>query len=127
LVISAAQGGSVTASALFGLGLFVLDFSAMVFFINYLALRHAVTPDPLLGRVTATMICLTVASAPLGGLAGGWIAGHAGLRATMALAGIGAILLVPLVAWASPLSGLRTLPGVQEPRLTESVSEELAG
>jgi MFS family permease len=127
LLISAAQGGVVAASALFGLGLLVLDFSAMVFFINYLALRHAVTPDPLLGRVTASMISLTVATAPLGGLAGGWIAEHAGLRATMALAGIGAILLVPLVAWASPLSGLRKLPDVQEPRLTESVSEELAG
>jgi len=127
LLISTAQGGVVAASALFGLGLFVLDFSAMVFFINYLALRHAVTPDPLLGRVTATMISLTVASAPLGGLAGGWIAEVAGLRATMALAGIGALLLAPLMAWASPLSGLRTLPGVQEPRLTERVSDELAG
>jgi hypothetical protein len=45
----------------------------------------------------------------------------------MAIAGLGAMLLVPLVAWASPLSGLRALPGAQEPRLTESVSEELAG
>jgi len=77
------SGGELTATALFGLGLFVLDFSGMVFFINYLTLRQAVTPDPLLGRVTATMICLTVATAPFGGLAGGWIAEHAGLRATL--------------------------------------------
>ncbi|MEO8718326.1 MAG: MFS transporter [Burkholderiales bacterium] len=127
LLISVAQGGGVAASALFGLGLFVLDFSAMVFFINYLALRHAVTPDPLLGRVTATMISLTVASAPLGGLAGGWIAEVAGPRTTMVLAGLGAILLAPLMAWTSPLSALRTLPGEQEPRLTERVADELAG
>src|SRR5207237_1764715 len=103
LLLAAASGGELAASALFGLGLLVLDFSAMVFFINYLTLRQAVTPDPLLGRVTATMICLTVATAPFGGLAGGWIAGHAGLRTTMLITGLGAMALVLLVARASPL------------------------
>src|SRR6266436_1243729 len=91
LLLATASGGELAASALFGLGLFVLDFSGMVFFINYLTLRQAVTPDPLLGRVTATMICLTVATAPFGGLAGGWIAEHAGLRATLLLAGLRAL------------------------------------
>jgi len=127
LLLAAASGGAFTASALFGFGLFVLDFSGMVFFINYLTLRQAVTPDALLGRVTATMICLTVATAPFGGLAGGWIGEHAGLRATLLLAGLGAIVLVPLVAWASPLLRLRTLAEAQEPRQTESLAEELAG
>src|SRR3989441_8570431 len=127
LLLATASGGELAASALFGLGLFVLDFSGMVFFINYLTLRQAVTPDPLLGRVTATMICLTVATAPFGGLAGGWIAEHAGLRATLLLAGLGAIVLVPLVAWASPLLRLRTLDEAQEPRQTERVAAELAG
>jgi MFS family permease len=127
LLLAAASGGDLAASTLFGLGLFVLDFSGMVFFINYLTLRQAVTPDPLLGRVTATMICLTVATAPLGGLAGGWVAEHLGLRATLLIAGLGAILLVPLVAWASPLLRLRALAETQEPRQTESVAEELAG
>jgi len=61
------------------------------------------------------MICLTVATAPFGGLAGGWIAEHAGLRATLLVAGLGAILLVPLVALASPLLRLRTLDEAQEP------------
>jgi MFS family permease len=127
LLLAAASGGELAASALFGLGLLLLDFSGMVFFINYLTLRQALTPDPLLGRVTATMICLTVATAPFGGLAGGWIAEHAGLRATLLLAGLGAIMLVPLLAWASPLLRLRTLDQAQEPRQTESVTEELAG
>jgi MFS family permease len=127
LLLAAASGSEVTATVMFGLGLFVLDFSAMVFFINYLTLRQAVTPDPLLGRVTATMICLTVATAPFGGLAGGWIAEHAGLRATLLIAGLGVLLLVPLVAWTSPLLRLRTLDEAKEPRQTESVAEELAG
>ena len=99
----------------------------MTFFINYLTLRQTVTPDRLLGRVTATMICLTVATAPLGGLAGGWIAEHWGLRAAILAAGAGALAMIPLIAWTSPLSGMRSLPVPQEPTVTESVAEELAG
>ena len=127
LTIGAASGTQLAASLLFGLGLLVLDFSSMVFFVNYLTLRQAVTPDRLLGRVTATMICLTVATAPIGALAGGWIAELAGLRVTILLAGAGAILLVPLVAWASPLLDVDTISGPQEPRVTDSVAEEMAG
>ena len=112
--IGFSAGPWVIASLMFGLGLFLLDLSGMVFFINYLTLRQALTHDRLLGRVTATMICLTVAAAPLGGLAGGWIAEHAGLRATILLAGVGAILLAPLVAWLSPLARMRALSGLGE-------------
>ncbi|HKB74018.1 MAG TPA: hypothetical protein VKC82_07090 [Burkholderiales bacterium] len=46
---------------------------------------------------------------------------------TLLIAGLGAILLVPLVAWASPLLRLRTLDEAREPRQTESVAEEMAG
>ena len=125
LVMGAAGGNFWLASILFGGGLFLLDLSAMIFFINYLSLRQAVTPDRLLGRVTATMICLTVSTAPLGGLAGGWIGDHLGLRAAMLFAGAGALLLAPLVTWLSPLGQMRELPGPQEPVMTESVTEEL--
>lgn len=125
LVMGAASGGYWIASIVFGLGLFTLDLSAMTFFINYLSIRQAATPDRLLGRVTATMICLTVASAPLGGLAGGWVGDHLGLRAAMLLAGAGALFLGPLVAWLSPIARMRELPSPQEPVLTESVTEEL--
>ena len=125
LVLASSTGPFWLASILFGGGLFLLDLSAMVFFINYLSLRQAVTPDRLLGRVVATMICLTVATAPLGGLAGGWIGDHYGLRAAMLFAGVGALLLGPLVTWLSPLAQMRELPGPQEPAITESVTEEL--
>lgn len=127
LVLGASAGGHVVASVVFGLGLFLLDFSAMTFFINYLTLRQTVTPDRLLGRVTATMICLTVATAPFGGLAGGWIAQHWGLRAAILLSGAGALLMIPLVARTSPLARMKTLPEPQEAAATESVAEEMAG
>jgi MFS family permease len=112
--IGISTGSWFGTSLVFGLGLFLLDLSAMVFFINYLALRQSVTHDRLLGRVTATMICLTTVTAPLGGLLGGWIAEHAGLRTTILLAGAGAILLAPLVAWLSPLARMRALSGLGE-------------
>jgi len=127
LVMGAATVSPWVASIMFGLGLFVLDLGAMIFFINYLSLRQAVTPDRLLGRVTATMICLTVSTAPLGGLAGGWVAEEYGLRAAMLMAGVGALLLAPLLTWLSPLAGVRELPGPQEPVGTQSVAEEMAG
>jgi len=72
------------------------------------------------------MICVTVAAAPAGGLAGGWLAEHLGLRTAIFFAGIGAMLLVFAVAWTSPLLRLRSLQEVQ-PRRVESVAEELAG
>jgi Na+/melibiose symporter-like transporter len=125
LVMGSSAGSFWIASLVFGVGLFALDLAAMIFFINYLSLRQSVTPDRLLGRVTATMICLTVATAPLGGLAGGWVGEHWGLRTAMLMAGAGALLLAPLVAWLSPLMKMRELPGPQDPAITESVTEEL--
>ena len=125
LVMGASTGSFWIASIIFGVGLFLLDLAAMIFFINYLSLRQSVTPDRLLGRVTATMICLTVATAPLGGLAGGWVGDHWGLRTAMLMAGAGALLLAPLVAWLSPMMKIRELPGPPEPAITESVTEEL--
>ncbi len=127
IVMGSATGPTWLLSVLFGSGLFLLDLSAMIFFINYLSVRQAVAPDRLLGRVTATMIALTISVAPLGGLAGGWIADHLGLRAAMLMAGAGALLLGPLVAWLSPLARMRALPEQQSEPVTESVAEELAG
>ena len=124
LVVGCAAGPLWLASILFAGGLFLLDLAAMIFFINYLSLRQAATPDHLLGRVTATMIALTITLAPIGGVAGGWIAEHFGLRTAMLLVGAAALALGPLVAWLSPLARMRELPAEQEPAITESLSEE---
>jgi MFS family permease len=127
LTMGAAMGPFWAASLIFGAGLFLLDLGAMIFFINYLTLRQAAAPDRLRGRVTANMICLTVATAPLGGLLGGWVAEHLGLRAAMLAAGVGGVALVPLVMTFSPLGRLRELPRHTEEVATQSVAEEMAG
>jgi len=82
----------VTAIA-YGLGVFVLDCGATLFFVPYIALRQRVTPDAVLGRMVATMRSLTVASAPLGALAAGAIAERFSVRTGLACIAAGAILL----------------------------------
>ena len=48
----------------------------MLIFINFLALRQAVTPAPLLGRMTSTMRWLILMPAGPGALLGGWLGEH---------------------------------------------------
>ena len=93
-----------------GIAIFVLDLGAMLFFINYLTLRQSVTPDHLLGRVTSTMIFLSIACAPLGSLAGGVMAELFGLRTTIAVAGVCTLILGLVLAKVSPLAAMHELP-----------------
>jgi MFS family permease len=96
--------------AAFALMLMAFSTGAVFIFINFLALRQAVTPAPLLGRMTATMRWLTLLAAAPGALLGGWLGDHVGLRAALVFAG-GVSLLLVLVAWRLPLiRGLTALP-----------------
>lgn len=127
VLVACSTGPQLVASLLFGGGIFLLDLTAMIFFINYLTLRQAVTPDALLGRVVATMIGITISTAPLGGIAGGWLAEQIGLRETLLLTGTAALLLAIPVAWFSPLWHMHDLPKPEEPVIVESLAEEMAG
>ena len=109
LLVALVSPGSWAAIHL-GVAIFVLDLGAMLFFINYLTLRQSVTPDHLLGRVTSTMIFLSLACAPLGSLAGGAMAEIFGLRTTIGVAGAGGLLLCMVLAKFSPLSAMHELP-----------------
>ena len=83
---------------------------AVLIFINFLALRQAVTPEPLLGRMTSTMRWLILLPAGPGALLGGYLGEHLGLRFALALGGIGSLALA-VWAWRHPvLRNVRTLP-----------------
>jgi len=100
------------ATIALGCAMLVLDFGAVLWGINYLALRQAITPDRLLGRMTATMRFLTVAAAPLGSLAGGALATAIGLRPTLLTIGVlGLLLLAGAMVW-SPVRRHREMPMV---------------
>lgn len=100
------------ATVLLGVTMLVFDFGGILYGINYLSLRQAITPDRLMGRMTATMRFLTVAMAPLGSLAGGVLAEHVGLRTTLLTVGVlGLVLSAASVLW-SPVRRHRALPAV---------------
>ena len=95
---------------LFSAMLVLFGCGAVLVFINFLALRQAVTPAPLLGRMTSTMRWLILIPAGPGALLGGWLGEHIGLRAALAFAGGGALLMAA-VAWRIPvIRELRKLP-----------------
>jgi MFS family permease len=99
----------------FGFALFFFDFGAMLFFINYLTLRQAVTPDHLRGRVTSTLIFIAVSLSPVGSLLGGVVGELFGLRTTIAIAGVGGIVLGLALLRYSPLKQMRELPALASP------------
>ena len=83
---------------------------AVLVSINFLALRQAVTPAPMLGRMTSTMRWLIVIPAGLGALLGGWLGEHHGLRGSLLFAGCGGLVLAA-VAWRiATIRNVRTLP-----------------
>ncbi len=109
LAVAPANAWGVAA---FALMLMAFTTGAVFIFINFLALRQAVTPGPLLGRMTSTMRWLTLLAAAPGALLGGWLGEHVGLRAALGFAG-GVSLMLVLVAWRLPL--IRSLKALPEP------------
>ncbi|MCF8160068.1 MAG: MFS transporter [Polaromonas sp.] len=96
---------------------------AVLIFINFLALRQAVTPEPLLGRMTSTMRWLILIPAGPGAIWGGYLGEHLGLRYALGFGG-GSALLLAAWAWRHPvIRNVRALPkpaallaGLQAPR-----------
>jgi MFS family permease len=109
LAVAPANAWGVAA---FALMMAMFAGGAVFIFINFLALRQAVTPEPMLGRMTSTMRWITLLAAGPGALLGGWLGEHVGLRAALGFAAGGSLLLV-LVAWRMPL--IRELKALPEP------------
>jgi MFS family permease len=86
----------------------------VLIFINFLALRQAVTPEPLLGRMTSTMRWLILLPAGPGALIGGYLGEHLGLRYSLGFAGVGALLLA-FASWKNPIiRGITVLPSISK-------------
>jgi MFS family permease len=98
------------AALLFGSALFVFDFSATLFGIHYMSLRQAITPDYLLGRMTATMRFLALVAAPFGALFGGALGEWLGLSGTLLGVGIFGLVLAALAMGQSEVRAVRRLP-----------------
>jgi MFS family permease len=113
LLLAVAPAGPMGVLA-FGLMLGCFGLGAVLMFINFLSLRQAVTPAPLLGRMTSTMRWLTVLPGAPGALLGGWLGQHLGLRWALGFAGVCAALLA-VAAWRSPvLRAVTELPKIAD-------------
>jgi predicted MFS family arabinose efflux permease len=108
--------------AAFAFMLMMFSTGAVFIFINFLALRQAVTPAPLLGRMTSTMRWLILIPAGPGALLGGWLGEHVGLRASLAVAGAGALLLAGIVWQFGLIRRVRELPAAE--RIDEGLGAE---
>jgi MFS family permease len=111
LAVAPANGWGVAA---FATMLVLFGFGAVLVFINFLSLRQAVTPEPLLGRMTSTMRWLTVLPAGPGALLGGWLGEHVSLRMSLGLAGATALLAAWLATRMSIIRELKALPQAEE-------------
>jgi MFS family permease len=96
--------------AAFALTLMLFSTGAVFIFINFLALRQAVTPAPLLGRMTSTMRWLILIPAGPGALLGGWLGEQSGLRTSLAVAGGGALLLALAASRLEVIRAVKRLP-----------------
>lgn len=111
--------------AVFAAMLMSFGVGAVLIFIAFLALRQAVTPQPLLGRMTSTMRWLTLLPAGPGALLSGWLGETFGLRTALGFAGVSALLLA-LVAWRTPiLRNTRSLPMPADHRPLATADEAL--
>ncbi|WP_307831576.1 MFS transporter [Nucisporomicrobium flavum] len=112
LCVAALHGGSVgTVVALIAVN---LVFGALGQLVNVMimAVRQALTPGALQGRVSATISFAGMGLAPVGSLLGGFLAAQTGFRTALVVAAAG-MLVSPVLMALSPLAQLgRSLPSV---------------
>lgn len=87
-------------------GSFVASFGATLFSVSQLSLRQQLTPNAVLGRVTAARRLLVFSLAPLGAAVGGVLGTTIGLRATLFIGGLVGLASV-LVVLFSPVRTAR--------------------
>ena len=106
LFVLAAQPYAVV---LLTLGQFTALFGALVYNVNQVSFRQAITPNRLQGRMNATMRFLVWGTLPLGALTGGFLGTIVGIRETLAFALAGASTAVFWIL-LSPVPAVKTIP-----------------
>ena len=83
--------------------------SGTIYNINQVSLRQAITPEPMQGRMNATMRWFVWGTIPIGALLGGVLGEVIGIRATIALGGaLSTLAFVPLLF--GPVPAVREMP-----------------
>jgi MFS family permease len=101
-----------TALLLIGAAGFIVSWAGAVFNVNQVSLRQAITPEPMLGRMNATMRFIVWGTIPIGQILGGLIATVFGTIAAIWVGAIG-VLFVFLPVFLSPVRTLRRIPDAE--------------
>jgi MFS family permease len=87
----------------------LFGWAVLVFNINQVSYRQAITPEHLQGRMNATMKFIAVLMIPAGSIAGGLLAAAFDMHTAIWVGSIGAVFSF-LPAFFSPLRSLRAIP-----------------
>ncbi|MCV0402587.1 MAG: MFS transporter [Chloroflexi bacterium] len=86
--------------------------TAVIYNINQVSLRQAITPERMLGRMNATMRFIVWGTIPVGSILGGVLGGLIGLQATIWLGAIGSFIgFLPVLL--SPVRSLQSIPDAE--------------
>jgi MFS family permease len=92
-----------------GLGQFIFGFTMPLGGISMITMRQALTPNHMQGRVTAAFRGFSLGIAPIGALTAGFLGAAIGLRPTILIDAVGA--LIPLfLLFFSPIPKVREVP-----------------
>ena len=90
-------------------GMMIGGFGAVVYNIQQISLRQAITPERMQGRMNSVMRFLVWGPIPLGSLVGGVIATSFGLRTALMVGAVGGFV-TPLPIIFSPIRKLKAIP-----------------
>ncbi|SDH34225.1 MFS transporter [Nonomuraea jiangxiensis] len=91
------------------MALFCTGAGVVVYNVTQLSFRQSVTPEELLGRMTATVRFFVWGTVPLGGLLGGVLGEVIGVRETLLVAACGSCLALPWLL-TGPIRAMRDHP-----------------
>ena len=103
----------------------ILSFEGVIWQINAMSLRQAITPPRLRGRMNATMRFISWGTIPIGATVGGILGGAIGLHNTIWVGAAGAVLaFLPVVL--SPVRRIQTMPDGADGAVPDLVVEPSA-
>jgi MFS family permease len=105
---------------------FLFGLSAVVYNINQVSFRQAITPGPMQGRMNATMRFVVWGTIPLGQILGGIIATTLGVHEAIWIGAVGSLFaVIPLVI--TPVWTLREMPApIEDGPTTEDATAALS-
>jgi MFS family permease len=115
LVAGSGGPGWLAIGVLMG-AMFLLGLGSSIYQVNQMALRQALVPTRLLGRMNASMSFGVDSMTPLGAVAGGVLGSAVGLRPTLVVGAIGSVAGCLWVV-LSPLRTMRQAPVVVDDEL----------